>query len=162
MNPMKTKPANREETDAYNDLAAAHYCICYVEGVMRERLRLIPGGWRDLRLMRTLAEKLLKSLLSTFEEQKRRQIQKNAQYCRVKFRYGPEASRDPEMHLILSEDLGYIMVAALDTCQTCLGTAAQCKSCRLGKALDRVSFVSRGDDPWWVAADKTQREEKAS
>lgn len=153
-------PARQQEVDAYNDLNAALSSILYAKEPIRRRVQLIPNGWRDLCMIAKRLEKLSGDLICTFEQQKRLQIYKTAKYARLKYIVAPEAARDPETHLILSEDLGMIIHAAMEHCKICMGTDAQCKKCQLGRALDRTSYVSREGKGWWEIAAEREMEEQ--
>lgn len=144
-----TKPANRIEVDAFYGLTVALSELFYAQEHMEKRLKMIPGGWRDIRMVSTVLAKLLRKVLETFEPVKRRQIDKASRHMRHKITFGPEAAKEPEMFLITTEDLGVILCAATEHCKLCMGTRSQCKQCQLGKALDSTSFVSAGDRAWW-------------
>jgi len=101
----------------------------------------------------------IRTISETIPEEKRRQIRKNAEHCRVKLAYGPQAAHDPEMHLIRTEEFGVILYAALEQCKLCMGSADQCRTCQLGKAVDRVSWMSRGGRAWWEVFAETDRPE---
>ena len=150
---------NRLETEAYDDMAASLRLLMSVDGTMRQRMRLIRNGYRDYRGACAGLRRLMQAMSETIPEEKRRQLRRHADMVRIKRIYGPEASKDPEMHLVLTEDFAVIVYAAFEGCRTCMGTAQDCGRCQLGRALDHVSFLSRGDRAWWEIAAAKMNEE---
>ena len=163
MNPKTPtiKYLNRAETDAFNDLAAGLLCLQSAGERMEERLRgNVPDGWRDLRMITTRLMSLLNLITQTIPENKRKQVVRHANACCVKLTYVPEAHRDPDVHLLLTEDLGVLLKAASDRCKVCMGTKGECDTCKLGHALDHTSFLSRGapgvGGTWWEIFSETR------
>ena len=72
------------------------------EQQMEARLRAIPGGWRDLRLIRTLLDKLTTNLVCTLQSEKL--VSMRRMLPRMKFRVvcGTEATRVQEDEVILA------------------------------------------------------------
>ncbi len=165
MEDIKTKALNRPEIDAYNDLTACTSQIIYASEPLERRLKgASRTGWRDLRLATNRLLSVIRTVSETIPEEKRVQLVKNARYCQVKLVYGPQAAKDPEMHLLRTEDLAVIISAASEQCKLCMGTDGECRSCQLGKAFDRTSWVSRGRRGWWevlAEAEQPVREEEA-
>lgn len=64
---LPKKRAYRNEIDAYYRLYAAMSTVVEAEENLEKRVRLIPGGWRDLRMIHTKLRNLLKCTLYTFE-----------------------------------------------------------------------------------------------
>ena len=159
------RPLNRVEIDAYNDLTACTSQLIWGSEPLEKRLKEnTKTGWRDLRLAISRLSAVIQMIGDTIPMEKRRQLRRTAEHCRVKLIYGPEAAKDPEMHLIRTEDFGVIMYAALEQCQICMGSGDQCRTCQLGKALDRTSWVSRGSKAWWqvfAEADRPAEKEGA-
>ena len=151
---------DRREIDAFNDATAAMERLIFAEEALRDRLReCVPHGWRDMRMITSRLRDLLHLTAETFPPEKRRQMRRHASHCRIKLVYGPEASKDPEMHLVMTDDLGVIIWSCAERCKVCMGTDGECRRCQLGKALDRVSYVSREGRPWWSVFESQQQGE---
>jgi len=146
---LPKKHANRKEIDTFYLLAAALSALLSAEEDLKKRAELIPGGWRDLRMIRTRAEYLLCDILHTFEPDKQRSIDKQMKHLRLKTVFGPEAHKDPEMFMLPINDLALLIHAATQECKLLMCPSGDCARCRLGKALDSASFVTRGDRAWW-------------
>lgn len=156
---LPKKRARREEIDTFYLFAAAVSAMLDAEQSLKDRTRMIPGGWLDLRLIRTKMEELMLSLLHTFEPDKQRQISKQMHYIRLKTVFCREASKDPEMMMLETEDVATTVHAAGQECMIRMCPASECKRCQLGRALDRASFVSRGDAAWWEVFERAGRGE---
>ena len=150
MKEIKIKNMNRAEADAVNSCMAALDRLRASEEALEMRLRsCLPYGWRDWRMVNAVLTRLVHDIVQSAPEEKRRQVKKHAEHCRVKMVYGLEAARDPEMHLILTEDFGVILQATSEQCRLCMGPAEDCQRCMLGGALDRASYRSREGQAWW-------------
>ena len=169
---IKQRRANRKETDAYYGLAAALSCLLEAAGdkedkdappgELEERAKLIPGGLRDLRCATGLIRRLLPNMLLTFEPEKRRSIGRQIQYLRIKTVFGPQAHKDKEMLMVPIEDVGLLVQAATEACKIRMCAAGECSQCELGKAIDRASFVSRGNRAWWEVFEQMRYSEDVS
>lgn len=146
---LPKKRANRNEIDTFYLLCAALSALMSGEEHLESRARLMPGGWRNLRMMRSQLENFVLSMLNTFEPDKQRHIGKQMRYLRLKTVFGPEAAKDPEMFMLPIEDVGVLVHAATQECKLHMCPPADCVRCQLGRVLDRCSFVTRGDRAWW-------------
>lgn len=156
---LPTKRANRKEIDAFYMLAAATSAVLTVEQDLEARAKLIPGGWRDVRLLRSKMENLMQCLIHTFDPDKARNIAKQMDHLRIKTVFGPEASKDPEMFMLPTEDLAILIHAATQECKLLMCPSGDCARCRLGKVLDSASFVSRGDRAWWEVFEQARHKD---
>lgn len=154
---LPKKRAYRNEIDAYYRLYAAMSTVVEAEENLEKRVRLIPGGWRDLRMIHTKLRNLLKCTLCTFEEEKQKSIKLHSKYIRLRTTFGPEASKDPESMVLPMDDLGVLVFAASQECKLRMCPAAECAQCQLGRVLDGTSFISRGDRAWWEVFDQAKR-----
>lgn len=155
--PVPTKRANRDEIDAYYLMAAALSAMMTAEEKLKTRARLMPGGWRNLRLIRVLLEKLVLGMLHTFDKDKQYQIGRQMKHIRLKTVFAPEAHHDPEMFMLPIEDLGILVRASTEECKLRMCPSVDCARCQLGKALDRASFVSRNNRAWWEVFEQATR-----
>lgn len=164
------KRANRKEIDAYYGLAAALSCLFDAAGVkdddddpgiLCERARLVPGCLRDLRCATAMITSAVQNMKLTFEPEKRRSISRQMQHLRIRTVFGPEAHKEPEMFMIPIEDLGLLVQAATEACKVRMCAPGECSQCELGRAIDRASFVSRGNRAWWEVFDQMVRGQAA-
>lgn len=149
MDSIKTKPSNRAEIDEYKFLYVFGQDLKETKKVMEKRVRLIPGGWRDLCMIQSAVERLAQKLLLTYEPDKRRKLDIDARSVYCKLCIGPQASASQEIFVTEEKDMKVIMCAAAENCKLCLEeSGARCGQCKLGKALDNTSFISRQDRTW--------------
>lgn len=154
---LPIKRANRRETDAFYILCTGLDALLEAEDELESRAKLIPGGWRDLRLARTKTAHIVRTMLDTFDPDKRKTIKRNMQYLRIKTVFAPEASRDPEQILMTIEDVAVLIHAATQECKVRMCPSGECSRCELGKAIDRASYVTRGDRAWWEVFEQVSR-----
>lgn len=112
-----------------------------------------------MRLLRSKMENLMQCLIHTFEPDKQRNIAKQMDHLRIKTVFGPEASKDPEMFMLPTEDLAILIHAATQECKLLMCPSGDCARCRLGKVLDSASFVSRGDRAWWEVFEQARHKD---
>lgn len=154
---IKTMPTNRAQIDDYNFLKACEFDLKEAQKTLEKRVRLIPGGWRDLRLITKVLENLLDNILLTFEPEKREHIKRNAERCQHKLIFGRPAVPQADDYLMSKKDTAMLIHAASKQCQLCLGTPQDCKQCDLGRTFDRISFVSRQNRAWWEVWERSKR-----
>ena len=154
---LPTRRANRKNIDAFYVLAAAMHSLLQAQIDLEPHVKLVPGGWRDLRMMVSKMQNLLQCTVHTFEPDKQKSIGKQMDYLRIRTVFAPEAHRDPEMFMLPLEDLGLLIHAATQECKVRMCPAGDCARCKLGKALDRASFVTRGDRAWWEVFEQAKR-----
>lgn len=162
------KRANRREIDAYYALAAALSFLLEAAGdkedddpgLLSERAKLVPGGLRELRCAAAMLKSVVPNMLLTFEREKQRSISKQIQHLRIKTIFGPEAHKDKETLMVPIEDVGLLVRAATEACKVRMCTAGECSQCDLGKAIDRASFVSRGERAWWEVFEEMKYREE--
>ena len=101
-NGIRVVRANSKDLDRIFALFAAAQEVRMAEEQMENRFRAIPGGWRDLRLIRTLLDKLTTNLVSTLQSEKL--VSMKRMLPRMKFRVvcGTEATRVQEDEVILA------------------------------------------------------------
>ena len=168
---LPKKRANRAEMDAFYALYAALSPVIeaagdkedvdengkMIKGLLADRAKLIPGGYRNLRLIETLHKQLVADMKYTFEPEKQRVIEKQSQHLRLKTVFGKEASKDPEMFLLPIDDLAILIRAATGECKLRMCLPSECARCSLGKVIDGASFVSRGNRAWWEVFGQAER-----
>lgn len=160
---LPTKRANSAEIEEYNFLCAALKDLETAsadDGPLYKRIHMIPGGWRDIRMLYTRLESLLRDVWFTFAPIKRAQIRRTQDRLRHKLVMGPQVTKDEHQYVLCEYDFGILLFAATEYCKTCMGTPGECRKCQLGKVLDATSFISRGEDrSWWEAMESAGRAE---
>lgn len=139
--------ANSRDLEQIFALFAAAQELRGAQQTMERRARAIPGGWRDLRLIRTLLDKLVVNLVGTLQPEKLASMKRMLPRMHYKVVCGTEATATlPDEVVLAHEDLDTLVRYAHESCKLCMG--ANCRSCPLGRALDRVMLRDRGDACW--------------
>ena len=147
-NGVRVVRANSKDLDRIFALFAAAQEVRMAEEQMENRFRAIPGGWRDLRLIRTLLDKLTTNLVSTLQSEKL--VSMKRMLPRMKFRVicGTEATRVQEDEVILAmKDMDTLTHYAHEGwCKLC--SEPDCRACPLAKTLDSVLTFDRNGCSW--------------
>ena len=124
-------------------------CVEYLVGMesrivesgdaLRERLRMVPNGWRDYRLIFSTLDRLLLKLYDTIPQKGRLYLQKLSKHGEILIRFSP-AARSQEWLLIKDDDLAVIVNLAMAAeCAICLKQGREAKKCELRKALENIA-----------------------
>lgn len=127
----------------------AAWCeLGFLEREQERRVKAIPGGWRDLKLCRTLLKKLADNMVRTLQPEKRESLDRTKGRMHFRTWCGTEAVNPaPNEVILLSKDMTVLLVSAHEgKCTTCFDT--NCRACPLGKTLDSVLSMDRGDRLW--------------
>ena len=168
---LPKKRAYRDEVDAFYAMCAALSAMIdaagdkedvdaqgkMIKGKLADRARLIPGGYRNLRCIETMMKNMILDMQHTFEPEKRRVIEKQIRHLRLKTVFGQQATKDPEVFMLPTEDLALLIHAATGECKLRMCLPSECAQCRLGKVIDGASFVSRGNRAWWEVFEQATR-----
>lgn len=114
-----------------------------------KRVRTIPGGWRDLRMLRSKLENLVNALMWTIPGEKIEGVARTVKRMRYSVTQGPIASRptDNREQVVNAWEIDALVSAAhKNKCRLCDG--ANCGQCKLGKALDNLVAYDREGGSW--------------
>lgn len=104
-------------------------------GEMEARLRTIPNGWRDWKLLTAVTDRLMGKLLDTIPTKQLNRIVHIFNHGEVLIR---EKSfvRSPQLITMPLDDLAFITEAAIKSqCRHCLRSGKEVRRCKLYKAL---------------------------
>lgn len=139
--------ANKEEIGIVFGMLAACQEFDKAEKMMYKRVKAIPNGWRDLRMVKTVINRLVDDLLVTFPYEKLVSMQKMLPHMRYKTYFGAQVSKLDRDDCIISTDrLNVLAQAAHDRCKICFD--GDCKRCALGKAFDGIYCKDREGSRW--------------
>ena len=140
--------ANSKELDQIFTMFAAAQELEHAEKYMERRVRAIPNGWRDLRLCRTLLDKMVVNLVGTLQPEKLKAMKRMLPRMKFKVICGTHASHSKDDETILAmNDLDTLVHFAHEAnCKMCM--EANCRACKLGKTLDAVLTYDRNEDSW--------------
>lgn len=150
--------ANGRDLEQIFALFAAAQELRAAQQTMERRARAIPGGWRDMRLIGTLLDKLVVNLVGTLQPEKLASMRRMLPKMHYKVVCGTEATSTlPDEVVLAYDDLNTLVRYAHETCKLCVGGNENCRACALGKTLDRVMLRDRGDEGWCMI-DLTEEE----
>ena len=139
--------ANKEDIGIVFGMLAACQELEKAEERMYKRVKSIPNGWRDLRLVKTVISRLVDDLLVTFPPEKLLSMQRMLPHMRYKVMFGAQASQIGKDECIITTDkLNVLAMAAHDKCKICFD--GKCERCELGKAFDGIYCKDREDGRW--------------
>ena len=139
---------NGRDLEQIRGCYAAWKQLEFLENMQEKRVKSIPGGWRDLKLCRTLLKKLADNMVRTLQPEKREMLNLTTGRMYFKVWCGQEAVRTaPDEVILLAKELTTLVEYAHEnTCRMCMET--NCRACKLGKTLDGVLSMDRGDRSW--------------
>lgn len=136
---------NGQEMRVIEYLAAMDSKITQSGEALRERLKDIPNGWRQWRLMAVTTDRLLAQLYDTMPIKNLRHIQNICDYGEIIIRIAP-VSRVPEHTLISEDDLRVVFNTAMAAeCAICLKDGKEIDRCPLRRAM--LSIAPPSEDP---------------
>ena len=156
---LPKRKANRAEVDDMYYIGAYARKMGELQKDIEKRVRLIPGGWRDLRMIASRTEGLLRALMGTFEPEKAVQIDRMQNSLRVRLDFNRQVVRENDMILVDMDELAVLLVAAKGQCQLGMCLSEECRKCQLGKVLDNLSWLSRENRAWWEVFEGLTRED---
>lgn len=147
---LPTIRANSKELNQIFTMFAAAQELEHTEKTMERRVRAIPNGWRNLRLCRTLLDKLVVDMVGTLQPEKIAAMRRMLPKMRFKVICGPTATNpEPNQAILAMDELDTLVYYAHEAnCKMCV--EPHCKRCKLGKTLDSVLTYDRNEDPWSV------------
>lgn len=103
---------------------------------LKERLRTIPHGWRDMRLAVTTIDRLLDKLLGTVPEKKLRAIQTELKHAVCELKIVPPVSHPPGCVYVEESALINLADRAISMdCMFCMKNDKECTQCELYRTL---------------------------
>lgn len=143
----------RHDAERIYQLFAALSALEYAQNDedFRARVKAMPNGWRDLRMIRVTLERLMDDLMWTVPLEKLVGLKRDMPRCRFDIRFGPVASqaRAPHEMIVDREDLRALIRSAHgERCRLCMKDGKACGRCDLGRALDRLCMQDRDGGSW--------------
>ena len=132
--------ANAREIHTIEFLAGLDARLVGGQEVLKERLKTIPNGWRDYRMLLTRTEKLLDSVYSTLPNKTRLHMQRLCEVGEIIIRPKPAVKLHDDVQIVGSDDLKLLINAAIASeCLMCVKDAREQKKCKLRKVLANIA-----------------------
>lgn len=132
--------ANAREIHTIEFLAGLDAQLVEGQENLRDRLRLIPNGWRDFRLAVKSTERVLDAVYSTLPNKTLVHMQKLAQHGQIVIRPKPTVKLHDDVQIVCADDLKLLINAAIASeCLMCVKDAREQKKCKLRKTLMNIA-----------------------
>ena len=156
--PIPRIRANGRDIDAMVGLHAAMTEINVSAEAIERRIRAVPNGWRDLRLIQSLLDKLIDRTLDTYPVEKLVTMRRMLPRVRFRITVGPQATSplSDDETVISFDDVDALTTYARKQCELCVDY--NCNRCKLGKTLDRVLRYDRDGGCWAFAPINAEEE----
>lgn len=151
--PLPVIRARSDEVESLFALFAIQQELETAESRMEKRIRAIPNALRDIRMVRSVMDKLCANLIGTFPPEKCESILKNVSHMAYEVRFNKfiGSKPDPAWAMISIKDLDAIAKRAHS--YHCFACDKKCSACELGKAFDHIMIQSRRRDESWEDID---------
>ena len=132
--------ANAREIHNIEFLAGLDAQLIQGQEILRDRLALIPNGWRNFRLAVSTTQKVLDAIYETLPLKILRHMDRLCKCGEVIIRPRPAIKMPDDVQIVLADDLRLLinMIVAQE-CAMCLKAPPEQKSCKLRKALQNVA-----------------------
>lgn len=144
-------PLTGDEMRSFEMLGVAMTALGQVPKRMQERLRKIPNGWRDYRLIDAKLTNLFGRLCCTVATGHLMTLKKTVEFGRIKINVNP-ASKIEGYAVAPQDALETIINTAMGhECALCVREGAELKNCPLKKAFSEVCFPEEphGSGCWY-------------
>lgn len=117
------------------------------QDAMENRIRAVPNGCRDIKMICSRLDRLVNDLCQTYPLEKLVSIRRMLPHMKYKVQCGVAASNLKEdENLIASDDLDTITIYAHEQCKLCIDQ--DCSKCKLGRTFDRIFMHDRDYGSW--------------
>ena len=132
--------ANAREIHNIEFLAGLDAQLIQGQEILKDRLALIPNGWRNFRLAVTTTQKVLDAVYETLPLKTLRHMDRLCQCGEVIIRPRPMIKMPDDVQIVLADDLRLLinMIVAQE-CAMCLKAPPEQKGCKLRKALQNIA-----------------------
>lgn len=159
---MQTKPiprmrTNRNDINRIFGMYAGLQELDEARQEMEGRFRSIPNGWRNLKMVISVLDKLLSDIMMTVPPEKLSSMSRMLPRMRFRVSCGVQASElDSEECIIAQRDADVLCTFAHEHCMMCLD--GDCNRCPLGKTLDSIMTYDRDGQSWSMVSLSSVRE----
>lgn len=134
-------PMTYEEYTAYQKLCALVGTIGTLTEKLEKRLKTVPGGWRDARMLDAVTSSLVTRLCSTIPTAKLFAIRREIDHTEVFIRTKPDytAKKDDNITYVSEDALDRLVQRVMDMeCYLCGKNHAESKQCPIRKDIEAV------------------------
>ena len=145
--PIKRMRTNRNDINRIFGMFAGLQELESASKEMEQRFRLIPNGWRDLKMCIAVLDKLMNNIVMTVPAEKLVSMNRMLPKMRFKLSCGAQACETGKEECIISmEEANALSHYAHEHCKMCFED--NCDRCPLGKTFDHVLSYDRDGGSW--------------
>lgn len=145
--PLPVIRFRRDEVNTFLKICAGLDSLEEYEEEYPARIKAIPGGWRDLKMMIAVLRKLIRHIKQTLPPEKREGIELTLKHTKYKLYCGRPAAQEKDITVLTMENLDVLVQNAhAGQCRLCVKDT--CAGCALGKTLDQVLTYDRDGRSW--------------
>lgn len=147
----KTRPpimrTNRDDINIIFGMFAGMQELDKAANSMEKRFRSIPNGWRDLKMLIAVYDRLIKSVIRTIPPEKCDSMMRMLPRMRYKVTCSKHVSQLSDDECIMTNyDANVLTIHAHEHCKMCF--EQDCRKCVLGKTLDSILTYDRDEGCW--------------
>lgn len=132
--------ANAREIHSIEFLAGLDAQLVQGQETLKERLQLIPGGWRNFRLAVSTTERVLDAIYKTLPDKTLKHMRRLCQCGQIVIRPKPAIKMPDDLHIVDAADLRMLINCVIENkCAICVEDIAGQKACALRKALHHIA-----------------------
>lgn len=141
---QRTMIPNAKELHAIEYIAGLDANLVLAQDVLKERLKMLPNGWRDFRLALKTTERVLDGIYATVPEKTCRHMVRLCQCGEVVIRPKRFTKCPDDVQIVMDDDLRLLINMAIrNECAMCVLDAQGQKKCKLRKTLERVAPTAK-------------------
>ena len=131
---------NARELHIIEFVAGLHAKVKQGEEILRDRLGVIPGGWRDWRTASGRIQKVLDGIYQTMPTKTLKHMQRLCDCGEVVIRPKPMIKMPDDVQIVLKDDLKLMINRVISAeCAMCVKDGREQKKCALRKALENIA-----------------------
>lgn len=145
--PLPTFRVNAEQYRNIYGLYAGLRQFEKAEEMLGRQVGAIPNGKRDLHMLLAVGRKLADHIVATVPEEKRDAVKRQIPHTHFDILITPRMSMVEKYQVVVdAKEMNTALYFAHEQCKFCVD--GNCRSCKLGKTLDRMMTYDREGKSW--------------
>lgn len=136
-------PANAREVHNIEFLAGLDVQLTDGCEILKDRLSVIPNGWRNFRLAQATVSRLMEKIYETLPDKTLKHMARLCSCGEIVIRPKSVIKRPDDAQIVLNDDLRTVVNHAMAAeCAMCLKDPREQKKCKLRAALENIAPVA--------------------
>lgn len=133
---MERKRINAQQREAFVALYAGAQLLSEYEADFAAMARRVPNGYRDIKLIMSVLEKLLIKMLDTIPAEQLQTIRRQMEMSEIRVATKNYAARKNDDWVLSRDDIGALVTAAASNCMLCDNKSGA--GCGLSRLMDEL------------------------